>query len=272
MARGPEIIRVTPDGRRVPHGRGRRYSVVSPRYREFCVRVVDQMVHAFRGHEAIVGWQIDHQMHGADYSNEARRAFHAWLYDRFGHIDALNKTWGLEFESQAYEYFEQVPTPPIDDLRCGAAGHHPSLAIAYRRFTNDQWSSFIQVQVEMIRNGFDKPTSTNAPPNWGMNAFRQDQLLDRVGMALQSAPLAQTLMHLDRMRGEKPGVPYWHLDAPTEGKDAVHLAWLSILAGSELVVLDQWRQPWAGQHIGRTGVVAPTGRYLSNRPVYAVNQ
>src|SRR4051794_39282351 len=80
-ARYPEIVRVTPDGRRVPHGRGRRYSVVSPRYREFCVRVVDQMVHAFRGHEAIIGWQIDHQMHGADYSNEARRAFHAWLYD-----------------------------------------------------------------------------------------------------------------------------------------------------------------------------------------------
>src|SRR5260221_10087278 len=76
VSKYPEILRVTPDGRRSGHAPGRRYSVVSSRYREFCARIVDQMVHAFRGHEAVVGWQIDSQMSGADYGNEARRAFH----------------------------------------------------------------------------------------------------------------------------------------------------------------------------------------------------
>src|SRR5712691_4328351 len=46
-------------------------------------------------------------------------AFHAWLHDRFGQIESLNQTWGLEFGSQAFEYFEQAPTP-------GSACNHPS--------------------------------------------------------------------------------------------------------------------------------------------------
>ena len=110
-AKYPEILRVGPDGRRASVGRPRQYSPVSSRYREFCSRVVDQMVHAFRGHDAIVGWQVDNQMSGADYGNEARRTFHSWLHDRFGLVESLNKTWGLEGGSQAYEYFEQIPVP-----------------------------------------------------------------------------------------------------------------------------------------------------------------
>src|SRR6185503_3025482 len=103
----PEVLGTDDQGRR-GHRTRHRYSVVSSRYREFCTRIVDQMVHSFRGHDAILGWQIDNQMSGADYGNEARRAFHSWLHERFGQIESLNKTWGLEFASQAYEYFEQI--------------------------------------------------------------------------------------------------------------------------------------------------------------------
>src|SRR3954468_24777824 len=81
-AKYPEILQVTPHAKRLGHGRRRHYSVVSSRYREFCARIIDQMVHSFRGHDAIAGWQVDHQPGGADYGPEARRAFHSWLLDR----------------------------------------------------------------------------------------------------------------------------------------------------------------------------------------------
>jgi len=166
-------------------------------------------------------------MSGADYGNEARRAFHSWLHERFGQVESLNKTWGLEFASQAYEYFEQVPIPTIGDVGHGpipaGARYHPSLMIAFQRFINDQWSSFIQTQCEVARAGFDKPLSTNMTPDWGMNYFRQNHLLDRVGMSLDGGAaedLSDRLMHLDRMRAEKPGVSFWLLGTKTDGPAA----------------------------------------------------
>jgi beta-galactosidase GanA len=270
IAKYPEILQVTPDGRRGA-GTGRRYSVVSSRYREFCSRIIDQMVHAFRGHDAIVGWQIDHEVGGADYGNEARRAFHSWLYERFGDIETLNKRWGLEQGSQVYEYFEQIPIPPVAGVGHGplplVSRHHPSLMIAYQRFINDQWSSFIQTQCEVVRSGFDKPLSTNMTPDWGMNYFRQNHLLDRVGMSLEAGDddLSETLMHLDRMRAEKPGVPFWLLGTPVRGRTAQAFGWLAALMGSEIVLVDPWREPWAGTRMSAGGVVSATGKWTHSK-------
>ncbi|HEY7118597.1 MAG TPA: beta-galactosidase [Tepidisphaeraceae bacterium] len=272
----PEILQYLPEGRRATLGRGRCYSVVSPRYREFCARIIDQMVHAFRGHEAIVGWQIDHEISGADYGPEARRAFHSWLHDRFGHIDALNKAWGTEAGSQAYEYFEQIPIPAVAGVGHRPIPprerHHPSLMIAFQRFINDQWSSFIQTQCEVIRGGFDKPISTNMATDWGMNYFRQNHLLDRVGLSLSkgAAELSKAMVHFDRMRAEKPGVPYWLLGAPVEGGRGLEaLVWLSVLMGGEVCLFDAWRQPWAGQGMSQAAFVAPTGRWTGHKEMLA---
>jgi beta-galactosidase GanA len=262
----PEVLATRPDGRRLAHGRRRHYSPVSARYREFCARIVDQMVHAFRGHDAVVGWQVDNELGGADYGPEARRAFHAWLHERFGHVDDLNKAWGLEFWSQAYEYFEQIPVPAIgdvgrapvpDDLR-----HHPSLMLAFQRFLNDQWSGFVQTQCEVIRAGFDKPVSTNMTPNWAMNYFRQNHLMDRVAMTLD----APDLMHLDRMRAEKPGVPFWLLQTRASADSAPLTAWLATLAGAEMTLFHPWRQNWSGQDMSTPGIVNATGQWGPQKP------
>jgi beta-galactosidase GanA len=141
--------------------------------------------------------------------------------------------------------------------------------IAFQRFINDQWSAFIQVQCEVIRAGFpDKPISTNMSPDWGMNYFRQNHLLDRVGMSLSPRDVDRfptALMHLDRMRAEKPGVPFWLFDAPSADRGLDAFAWLSTLSGGELHLLDHWRAPWAGQEMSRGGVVAPTGRWTPAR-------
>jgi beta-galactosidase GanA len=273
--RHPEILQYLPEGRRTTPGKRRNYSVISPRYREFVGRIVDQMVHAFRGHEAIVGWQVDHEMSGADYGPEARRTFHTWLHDRFGNIDALNAAWCTEFWGQAYEYFEQIPVPAVADVGHSpvpdALRHHPSLMIAFQRFINDQWSSFIQSQCEVVRGAFDTPVSTNMSPNWGMNYFRQNHLLDRVGMSLKrdAAELSSALMHFDRMRAEKPGVPYWLLDAKSDGRGVYAFGWLSTLMGGDLLLHATWREPWAGQQMARGGFVTPTGRWTAQRQALA---
>ena len=252
----PEVLGTDIQGRR---GRGGRhqYSPVSTRYREFCTRIVDQMVHSFRGHDAILAWQIDSGIDGSEAGGEARRLFHVWLHERFGHIDQLNKSWGTELWSQAFEYFEQVPGPTS-----GGGGGHPSLLLAYQRFINDQWGAFIQAQCETIRAGFDSPITLNMPCGSNqMNWFRLNHLVDRVGVTFDDViQVAQTLPYFDRLRAEKPGVSYYLLGAPTN-RNAHALGWLAVLAGGDMVLLDHWRTDWAGREMGRGGVVTATGKW-----------
>jgi len=229
------------------------------------------MVHAFRGHDAVIGWQIDDQISGLDFGSEARRAFHLWLHERFGQVESLNNTWGLELASQAYEYFEQIAIPPIEYLGQGpipeAAQFHPSLMLAFQRFINDQWSSFVQIQCDMIRAGFDKPISTNMTANLGMNYFRQNHLLDRVSIDLDKiASRESAIIQFDRMRAEKPGTLYWQLAAPTDPA----LAWLSIFSGGELLLLNHWRQPWAGPEMNQKTLVTSTGRWSASKPAVTI--
>lgn len=266
-AKYPECLAVGPDGRRATFGVGRYGSAVSTRYREFCTRIVDQMVHAFRGHDSIMGWQIDHQLRGDDYGNEARRLFHGWLHERFGSVDNLNNTWGLEYRSGAYEYFEQVPVPVGN-------GFHPSLLIAYRRFLNDQWSTFVQSQVEVIRGGFETPLAINMGSDWHMNYFRQNQLVDRVGVSLSEVEgIERSLMWFDRMRAEKPGSAYWAMDAAPAWRGAhrgsvdevLAQTWLALLMGGELLAFTPWRSPIAGGGKTAGAVVSASGKWSSGR-------
>jgi beta-galactosidase GanA len=253
-AKYPEVLGTSLLGRR-GHVTRHRYSVVSSRYREFCTRIVDQMVHSFRGHDAILAWQIDSAIGGSEWGGEARRLFHVWLHERFGHIDQLNAAWGTALWSQTYEYFEQIPT------RLSGASH-PSLILAYQRFINDQWGAFVQAQCETIRAGFDKPITLNMPcGNSTLNWFRINHLIDRVGVTFdQNLDLEHTLPYLDRMRGEKPGVSFYLLGAPTD-QNSHALGWLSVLAGGDLVLFDHWRSNWAGQEMGQGGVVTATGKW-----------
>jgi beta-galactosidase GanA len=192
-----------------------------------------------------------------EWGGEARRLFHVWLHERFGHIDQLNKAWGTELWSQAYEYFEQVPT------RLGGASH-PSLILAYQRFMNDQWGAFVQAQCETIRAGFDKPITLNMPcGNTTLNWFRLNHLIDRVGVTFDHLiELPHTLPYFDRLRGEKPGVSHYLLGAPTD-QNAHALGWLSVLAGGDMVLFDHWRANWAGQEMGQGGVVTATGKWTT---------
>jgi beta-galactosidase GanA len=253
----PEVLGTDAQGRR-----GRRirhpYSVVSARYREFCTRIVDQMVHSFRGHDAVLAWQIDSGIDGLEYGGEARRLFHVWLHERFGHIDQLNKAWGTELWGQAFEYFEQVPLPLTSCV-------HPSIAIAFQRFMNDQWGAFIQAQCETIRAGFDKPITINMTGRWrtALNWFRLNHLVDRVGVTFDHLfDLPDMLWYFDRMRGEKPGVSSYLLGAPTN-RNAHALGWLAVLAGGDLVLFDRWRASWAGQEMGQGGIVTATGKWAA---------
>ncbi len=204
--RYPEILGVDEAGVRSKHGRRKHFNHHSEMYREYVGKIVTEMAKAFSNHPALHSWQIDNEMGGQDYGAETHKKFHSWLQKRYGTIDNLNQTWGLEFWSQAYDTFDQVPMaiPGLGTTEVPER-HHPSLLIALSRFHNDAWSDYINHQCGIIRKYSNKLITTNMTPGWAMNWFNHNRNLDRVGHSLYRdvKHYHWNGLYFDRMRAEK---------------------------------------------------------------------
>ncbi|MFP4356417.1 MAG: beta-galactosidase [Phycisphaerae bacterium] len=261
----PEVLQIGKDGRQRTHGMRKHYSVYSHKYRELCAIITEKMAEAFSGCDALHSWQIDNEMGGSDFGPEAYRDFHWWLEQKYGDIDTLNETWGLNFWSQAYDRFDQIPIPTasVGSIEVPER-HHPSLIMAAAHCKSDAWTGFIGNQTKIIRRYSDKPITTNmCGTPLSMDWFQNNRPLDRVGFSLYKDVdhYGWNLMHLDRMRAEKPA-PYWLLEtAPNwsgggrmwnihhSGAGVQAMSWLSTVLGGSMTLFWQWRQHWAGQEM-----------------------
>ena len=278
----PEVLRVREDGTRATHGGRCHYNMHSEKYRELIGKLVTRMVDAFRDHPALHSWQIDNEMGGTDYSDETVDKFHKWLEARYGTAENLNSTWGLEFWSQAYNSFDQVPLPGIGVGK----KHHCSLVLAAAQFQMDGWSEFIKFQCDLIREWSDKPITSNMVGGGlgHMNWFQHNRLFDRVSTSMYKDVdhYHWNIMHLDRMRAEKPGRPYWHLETAPNWSGGTNIwnihhsaagiramTWKSILLGGSMMLYWQWRQHWAGQEMLHGTLVTATGKWRPNKEAIA---
>ena len=91
----PETLRVEADGQRVTHGNRAHASASSPRYREFCRRIAEQMATRFGHNPNVVGWQIDNEYGYAGMSHDdlTRKQFQDWLQAKYRTLDSLNARW-----------------------------------------------------------------------------------------------------------------------------------------------------------------------------------
>lgn len=71
----------------------------------------------FAAHPGVIGWQIDNEVRPVPcHCDSCRRAFRAFLKQRYSTVEALNRAWGTWFWSQTYRDFEEVETPSADQL------------------------------------------------------------------------------------------------------------------------------------------------------------
>ncbi|MFW5751633.1 MAG: beta-galactosidase [Planctomycetota bacterium] len=282
----PEVLRTGPDGQRLRHGRRKHYNHQSRLYRKLALEIVEQMCEAFAGHPALHAWQIDNEMSGFDYGEETTRHFHAWLEDRYGTVDHLNRAWGLEFWSQAYQGFDQIPlcTARVGSIEVPERDH-PSLLVAIARFQNEGWTDYIAEQCALIRLHSDKPITTNMTGLIGaMDWASHNRLLDRVGASMYADRryYHHNLPRFDRLRAEKDYAPYWLLEtAPNWSgggrtfnihydKRGVRLySWLSVFLGGAMVLYWQWREHRAGQEMLHGTCCTATGRWRPNKDTWA---
>lgn len=141
--RYPETLTIRPDGRPMQHGNRCHGSPNSPVFVKYSRLIVEQMAKRFGKDERVIGWQIDNEYGHADYSEEARRQFHAFLKERYGTLQALNEAWATAYWSQSYDSWEEIPLP--------IGPHNPGLMLDFRRFVTFTWRRFQKMQIEAIR-------------------------------------------------------------------------------------------------------------------------
>jgi beta-galactosidase len=141
----PDTLRVEPNGQRVTHGNRAHASAASPRYREFCRRIAEQMAMRFGHNPNVVGWQIDNEYGYAlmSYDDVTRQQFQDWLKAKYKTLDNLNTHWTTSYWSQTYDNWGEIPIP--------VGGHNPGLMLEWKRFVGYIWTSYQQNQIDVIR-------------------------------------------------------------------------------------------------------------------------
>ncbi|BBH24105.1 hypothetical protein Back11_54500 [Paenibacillus baekrokdamisoli] len=213
----PEVLPVSKDGRTVGFGARQHRSYHSSKYVEYSLRIVEKMAQRYGAHPNVIAWQLDNEFGGEtkyDFGSCAKQAFSAYLENKYGTIEALNKSWGTAFWSQHYHRFEQIPLPaPVSsDVMMW---HHPSLDLEFARFSSDGMVRFARLQASVLRAYIgERPITTNAFMfSWGDNVNWSEMFaeLDVVGIDIYSSRPYEIAFYCDASRGVL-SKPFWIME------------------------------------------------------------
>ncbi len=151
----PEVLNCTMEGVPYRHGGRRHYNYNSPKYRELCARIVEELARHYGPHPAVAGWQIDNELNceiWEFYSDADAAAFRVFLREKYGTLDALNEAWGTVFWNQTYTDWEQVDVP----RQVANQGWNPHMRLDYYRFISRSARDFCRMQSEILEK-YKKP-------------------------------------------------------------------------------------------------------------------
>lgn len=175
-AKHPEIQIMNADGRTMRHGGRLQGSWSSPIYREYVKKIVTELGKRYGNNPNVIGWQLDNEpSHGGahyDYAPAAQTAFRAWVKQKYGVIDSLNKHWGAAFWSNTYTSFDQIRIPNDKE---STAGTNPHQVLDFQRFQSQEMGNYMRDQTMVLRKLIN-------PKQWVTSNFAFYKFLPEVNL------------------------------------------------------------------------------------------
>jgi beta-galactosidase len=280
----PEIYLVGGDGRRLEHGTRANGSLANDVFVRYTKRIVVELGRRYGKDPRVWGWQLDNEPSAPyDYSPSARAKFQAWLKDKYGTIETMNKAWGGNFWSTKYDSFEQVLIP--NESLFGEDALSPHALLDFRRFTADTQAGFLNLQRDVLR-GLVRPEqwiTTNyindiesADPrradrldfaSFTIYPVRGEKNLGELGFRLGSpyrlafaADFYRSIKGVTGVMELQPGQVNWAPINPQPQPGVVRMwLWHAFAGGCSFACTYRFRQPRYGSELYHAGIVGPDG-------------
>jgi beta-galactosidase len=273
----PEILPVTASGATVWPGARQHWRPTSPVFRECALRLVRKLATRYADHPALVAWHVSnelgcHNVH--DYSDDAARAFRAWLRARYTTLDALNHAWGTAFWSQHYTDWDQILPP-----RLAASHPNPTQHLDFTRFSSDALKEYLRAERAVLREITPQvPVTTNfmvMSGTKGMNYADWAEEVDFVSNDHYVRPGPQDRDELSfsanltsAVAGGRPwflmehstsAVNWQPVNVAKRPGDLARDSLLHVAHGADAVCFFQWRQSAAGAEKYHSAMVPHAG-------------
>ncbi|PJJ55795.1 beta-galactosidase [Compostimonas suwonensis] len=260
----PEVLPVDREGHTISIGGRQAWSPSSPVYREYSLRLVEQLANRYAQHPALALWHVSNELGGHNsrcYSDVSAAAFREWLRERYGTIEALNAAWLTAVWSQRYGDWSEILPP-----RLAWTEPNPAQQLDFDRFSSAQLQAQLRAEVGVLRRITPEvPITTNfilfdVAKNMDYTAWSSE--IDIVSndhyLSLGADPQIELAWSADRTRGMSPGRPWMLMEtspsavswrpvntAKTRGQLRRN-ALAHVARGSDTVCFFQWRAARGG--------------------------
>ena len=269
-----EILAVKEDGQRKQFGARNNYCKSSPIYRKKVQIISQKIAEAISKHPALVAWQVNNEISPNEscFCPYCRKAFGAFLKDKYKTIQGLNNAWGSSRWSLNYRDFDDV-IPPRGDT-----WNHPSLSLEWLRFQSRNNADFINQEVKAIKQYSSLPVGTDMMPILDQNYHETNENTDVVmfNHYEQSSFLEHPSIWYDYLRTVKDK-PFWVTETQVNWNGAHYPefgfrpqnncyvnTWLAVAKGAQLNMYWHWREHFAGQELYHGAVLSASGRFAYN--------
>lgn len=171
----PEVLRVNHERLKEHFGGRHNHCASSPVYREKVQKINTLLAERYKDHPALAMWHISNEYNGECHCENCQRRFRAFLKDRYGDIETLNRSWWNAFWAHRYSSFDEIESPsPIGERSS------QGLKLAWRRFCSWQTVDFYLHEIEPLKRiAPDIPCTTNLMSTYtGIDYFDLGKVLD----------------------------------------------------------------------------------------------
>ena len=267
----PEMRRVMPDLIRSDVSSRCHVCKSSPVAREKNRAIVTEMAKRFAGHKGVIGWQIDNELFpygDGCYCENCKRGFRAYLKEKFGTTEKLNKAWGMARWSLSYDTFEEVEPPYPNQWR------HPSLRKAWWDFQCGLIKSFTDEQAEILHSYGCQNVGTDMMAQNFLDYYAVNEKLDVVQYNHYDTAdrLYTNAFAYDFLRCVKDK-PFWVMETQAGWNGSEYAesgyrpvgncyinAFLPVAKGAEMNLFWLFRAHLSGHEIGHGALFSAAGR------------